>query len=285
MKQITTLILLLFLLQPIFGQKTFDIPETPTVKGFINTLPEKLKRLGLKDLQTSSDSLNIRIWKPPFVFTANYTNTATSSYKVYTRNRKFVSKPTNFSEKTSQKIINNLLSKQISKLKDDQYRGIDGHFVFIEFSTKSKYKIVSYWSPNSNRSNDNKTVVQILGMLRKETNSSKLIKDFLNSLEPGSYAWGMSNIRLDNFVDEKETKTNFYSQAEEKIKAELNITKKTNRQNYPLILINGKPAKMSDLNTYTNQQVAKFEIIKPNDQRTVLYGTNGNKGIVIVQTK
>jgi len=66
---------------------------------------------------------------------------------------------------------------------------------------------------------------------------------------------------------------------------ELSITDKTNHWNYPIILVDKKPAKISDLNKYDDNQISKFEIIKPDNELIVLYGTSGRNGVVIIETK
>lgn len=271
---------------PIFGQKHFDIPETKAVDSFIETLSKNLKELDLQDLRLSEDSLSIRVWQTHEVFTINQNNASTiSDYKFYTTNKELIFKSFHFSESISQNIMDSLLVAGIWNLKDENYRGIDGSFVFIEISNESKYKVVSYWSPNSERSNDCKTVVQILEMIGNTIDSKKLRSEFLNSLPSGSYRCGMTSIRIDRFLDRDVAKTDFYKKAEEKMKQELSINDKTNHWDYPLILVNNKPAKISDLNQYNNKEIAKLEVLKSDNNLTALYGTSGSNGVVLIELK
>jgi len=286
MKQTLIIILLILVFNPIFGQKHFDIPETKVVDSFIETLSKNLKDFDLQDLRVSEDSLSIRIWQTHEVFTINQNNASTiSDYKFYTTNKELVFKSFQLSESISRNIMDSLLVAGIWNLKDENYRGIDGSFVFIEISTASKYKVVSYWSPNSKRSNDCKTVVQILEMIDNTIDSKKLRNEFLNSLSPGSYRWGMTSIRIDKFLDRDVDKTDFYKKAEDKIKQELSISEKTSHWDYPLILVNNTPAKISDLNQYNDKEIAKFEILKSDNNLTALYGTNGSNGVVLIELK
>ncbi|KGK28704.1 hypothetical protein [Cellulophaga sp. E6(2014)] len=286
MKQILTLIILIFLLNPTYGQKNLDIPENKVIESFMKSLPKKIEKLKLQDLRTSEDSLNIRIWQTHNVFTINQNSDSTfSDYKIFTTNKELVFKSFNFKENISQKIMDSLSVETIMNLKDENYRGIDGSFIFLEISTGSIYKVVSYWSPSSERSNDCEAVVEILSVINNTIDSKKLSNDFLNSLPSGSYRWGMTSVRIDRFLDKAVAKTDFYSRAEKKIEKELSITDKTNHWDYPLILVNNKPAMLSDLNKYNDKEIAKFEVLKPDNNLIALYGTNGSNGVVLIETK
>jgi hypothetical protein len=287
MKKITTIILLIIVFfNPLIGQKKIEIPENKVVDNFIERLPENLIKYKLKDFKESTDSLNIRIWKTHAIFTLNCDTSVSSTYKVHTINENpaIISK-TSFSNNTSQRILDTMLEYGLMELEDEKYRGIDGSYVFIEISTRDKYKIISYWSPRADRSADNKSVLQIINMINKTIDAKGLRKDFLNSLPPGGYRWGMSSIQIDRFLDESIRKTDFYSRAVKRIKSELNITKRTNHWEYPLIIINDRPAKIASLNQYTESDIEKFEILKPEGPATVLYGTNGRNGVIKLKTK
>ncbi|MFT3739831.1 MAG: hypothetical protein QM786_13830 [Breznakibacter sp.] len=285
MKQYLAILFILFFLNPSFGQKKLEIPESQVIHSFIEKLPENLKEFKLADLRVSTDSLNIRIWQSHEIFSINHNNAISSDYTIFTNGDKLIFASFNFTERISNNILDSLLASGIMNLKNENYRGIDGNFVLIEISTKSKYKIVSFWSPNPERSNDCKTVIHILDMLDKTISSTELQNGFLNLLEPGGYRWGMTSIRIDRFLNKGIAKTDFYSQIEEKIKTELNITEETNHWDYPLILVNNKPAKIADLNNYTDRDISKLEIIKPDNELIALYGTNGSNGVVKLETK
>ena len=280
------LMFLILGLNPVFGQKHFDIPETEVVGIFLEKLSKNLKDLDLQDLRTSEDSLSIRIWQEHEVFTINKNNSSTNSdCKFYTTKKEVVYKSFKFSESISRNIMDSLLAAGIWSLKDEYYRGVDGNFIYIEISTKRKYKVVSYWSPDSERSDDCKTVVQILEMIESTTYSQKLRNEFLNSLTPGIYRWGMTSIRIDRFLSRDVVKTDFYQMAQDRIKQELKITSETNHWDYPLILIDNEYATISDLNKYDDKQVSKFEVLKSDNSTRAIYGTNGINGVVIIETK
>lgn len=286
MKKVITIILLMIVFfSPLMGQKQIEIPDNKIVENFIERLPDKLIKYQLNDLRESTDSLNIRIWKTHTIFTVNCDTSVSSTYKVHTTNENSVISKTSFSNNISQSLLDTMLQYGLMELEDDQYRGIDGSYVFIEISTRNEYKVISYWSPMADRSADNKIVLQIIDKINKTIDAKGLINDFLNSLPPGGYRWGMSSIQIDRFLDESIRKTDFYSRAVKRIKSDLNITKRTNHWEYPLITINDRPAKIASLNQYTERDIEKFEILKPENPATVLYGTNGSNGVVKLKTK
>lgn len=285
MRQYLIILIALSFFTPSFGQKKTETPESDVVRLFIEKLPENLDVFNLKDLRTSSDSLNIRIWQTHEIFTVSYNDSCSSNYTIHTTNDKPVFSTAHFSENISRNVLDYFLATRIMELHDDNYRGIDGSFVFIEISTNRLYKVVSFWSPKAERSDDCKTVVEILDKLNKTIHSKDLRNEFLNSLKPGGYRWETTSIHVDKFLDTGIVQTDFYSAAETRIKTELNITKKTNHWEYPLVVINNRPAKIADLNKYSEKDVEKLEILKPDNQQTALYGTNGSNGVIILKTK
>jgi len=283
MKQFLTIVFTLFFLNVSFGQKKIEIPENDVVYSFIEKLPENLVKYNLKDLQVSTDSLNIRIWQTHKIFTISHMDSISSDYKIHTANtnNELIISSSHFSKNISQKILDSFLDYKIMEIKDEKYRGIDGRFVFFEISTKATYKIVSFWSPKSNRSDNCIAVVEILNLLNQTINSKDLEDTFLNSLEPGGYRWGMTSFKIDRFLSSDSVKTDFYIKSEERIKNELNITEKTNNWDYPLIRINNKPSKIADLNQYSEEDIKSFEIISSdNPMAAAIYGTNGMNGVV-----
>lgn len=288
MKQYLIIILTFFFLNASFGQKKIALPENNTVYSFIEKLPENLVKYNLKDLQVSTDSLNIRIWQTHKIFTLSNSDSISSNYKIHTTNtnNKSIISTSYFSENISQNILDSLLDYRIMEIQDEKYRGIDGSFVYFEISTKDEYKVVSFWSPKANRGEDCIAVVEILNPLNTSINSKGLESAFINSLEPGGYRWGMTSFRIDRFLSKDSIKTDFYIKSEARIKKELNITEKTNNRDYPLIRINNKPAKIADLNKYSEEDIKSFEIITSNNPNaTAIYGANGRKGVVILITK
>ncbi|MCF6352451.1 MAG: hypothetical protein L3J06_05540 [Cyclobacteriaceae bacterium] len=280
------LLVFLFLLFNIFyGQKIIEIPKNDIVENFVNQLPKNLIKYGLDDLRNSSDSLGIRIWRKSDIFTLSSGDSLSFNYKIHIGNNKPLVTSTDYSENISRNILDSLISYRIMELQDETYRGIDGSFVFFEISTKDKYRIFSYWSPQLSRSEDCKSVVQILNTLYRALNTKKIRDEFLNSLEPGGYRWGMSSIRVDRFLSEEITKTDFYLIAENKIRKELNITYGTSHLEYPLVIINGKLARIASLNQYLEKDIVSFNVLKPDNPAVVIYGTAGSNGVVRLETK
>ncbi|RKD94113.1 hypothetical protein [Marinifilum flexuosum] len=285
MKHIRLTLIILLAFNALSAQKKIEIPETSAVNWFVKRLPEQLERFHFKDLKSSKDSLNIRIWKRHEIFNLSCNNTFSSEFIIRTGGTDFVSTSHKFGEDISKALLTSFDANNMHKLKDDSFRGIDGSFIYIEIATKNKYKVVSYWSPSSDRSEDCKSLLQFLDDMHQAVNSKELYNTFLNSLPVGGYSWGMSSLRIERFLDDKAEKTDFYVMAERKIKRKLNIGKKTDHWKYPALIINHKPAKFDELNKYTKEDVVKFEILKPNNPQTSLYGTNGARGVIRVETK
>jgi len=285
MKPILQLLLLITLLNPAFGQKHQDIPQTKIVEEFIEILPQKMEELGLKDLRTSEDSLVIRIWQPHEVFTLNYSNPVSSNYKIYTTSSELVCSSFSVPDSVLLLLVNSLPVDSIMRLQNDEFRGVDGSYVFMEIVTEQHYKIVSYWSPNLTRSKDCKLVAHTIDMIDNAIDSKYIKNTFLNDLPSGDYRWGMTNVRIDRFLGENIAKSDFYCVAESEIKKKLCITEETNHWEYPLILVNNSPVKLTDLNQYKKNDVARFEVYIPDDKLKALYGTKSMNGVVVVETK
>ncbi len=281
-------LLLLFVLvfcHHLFGQKKVEIAESDVVRHFIEELPKRLNSFDLKDLRSSTDSLNIRIWQPHRIFTLNFADSISSNYKIHAAGEKPISSTYNFSENISKNILDSLSAYRIMELQDENYRGLDGAFVFFEIATKNEYKVVSFWSPSAEKSNDSNSVFHILSMLNRSIGALELQNEFRNSLPPGEYVWGMKSLHMDRFLAEGAFRTDFYDQVEMKIKTELNITEETNHWEYPIVLIDDNPAMIADLNNYTQSEVSKLEILGPDNEELVLYGSRGSKGIVKLETR
>ena len=83
-------------MNPSFGQKKIEIPESNVIHFFIEKLPENLNVFKLKDLQASTDSINIRIWQTHEIFTLNYNDSVSSDYKIHTTSEKPILSTSNF---------------------------------------------------------------------------------------------------------------------------------------------------------------------------------------------
>ena len=292
------ILFLLLLLVPYtsFGQKDLFIPlSNKTIKFFTEHLPQRLSRYGLSDIQNSNDSLCIRVWKEMGgsgeILTMNFGNQPYCSQKFYISKADSsisIIKEIDYPREVLNSLYNCLSSYDIVNVKDDEYSGLDGSYIFFEISTPSLYKIVSCWSPSINRGGDTAKVVQMLGnintILNNNCDRKELYSEFINSLEPGNYSIGL----VDYFLPiNDEDKTDFYSAAEEKIRAEFNITDSTKHTQYPLVIINYVPAYLSDLNKYTENNIESFTFFKPKTMETAAhYGSIGySKGVVLLKTK
>jgi len=285
MKHLLTLLLFISAFGITNGQKYFEIPKNEVVENFVKNLPENLNKYKLDDLRNSTDSIAIRIWKRNEISTLKANKLANYYYKIFINNGKLETKEKAYSGELSLAYLDSLNSFNIWKLQDDNFRGIDGSFVFFEISTKTNYKICSFWSPESKRNANCKSAVQILSLTNKLSNANIFRSEFLENLEPGTYTWGMTTISIDSFLNKQTKKTDFYSSAKQRIEKELNITEGTSHQNYPRIIINDKLARIADLNKYSEKDILNFEILKPNSSTFAIYGTSANFGVVKLKTK
>lgn len=285
MRHLLTLILFLSVFNTTNGQKSIEIPQNKVVEEFVKNLPKNLDKYKLDDLRNSTDSIAIRIWKRNEIFTLKANRLANYDYKIFINNSKLETKEKAYSGELSLAYLDSLNSFNIWKLQDDNFRGIDGSFVFFEISTKTNYKICSFWSPDSKRNANCKSAVQILSLTNKLSNANIFCSEFLENLEPGTYIWGMKIINVDRFLNKQTKKTDLYSSAELKIRKELNITDTTSHLKYPRILINDNPAIIADLNKYSDKDILNFEILKPDYSTFAIYGTSASFGIVKLKTK
>ena len=184
--------------------------------------------------------------------------------------------------KQSNLLIDSIISTNPFELEDDTYRGIDGSFTFIELSTKESYKIVSYWSPQSERNESCRKVVEITDMINRNISVEDYYTTFWNSLEPGSYLWEMTTRRIDRLLDTEIDKTDLYTEIEQKLKDEFNVK---DMFGFPLIMIDEKTSQISDLNRYYNSDIDKMEIYTSGNASAALYGTNGQYGVIKLTTK
>lgn len=268
-----------------FAQKKMEIPESAVVSQFLKTLPEKLDGLELEDLRKSNDYLAIRIWQRHTVFTSTQDEKFTANYTYYVNNEKPIAVTHHFSESDAQELINYFLAYDVMHLENDFYRGIDGSYVIVEIATQSTYKVVSYWSPHHGKSENAATVVAMIDKINNSFDHEAFRKTFLNSLPAGNYMWGMSSLPIDRFIDDAEDKTEFYTSVAQKIKNEFKVTEQTDHWKYPGVLIDGKRAKIADLNSLTDAEVESVNFMQSDAATQALYGMFGKHGIINVRTK
>lgn len=286
MKHLFVLALLTFTFTISKAQKTIQIPQNRVDESFYQRLPESLEKYHLKDLRTSTDSLNIRIWKRHGILSLGVSDSVQGSYVLHTVGQTSVVQQKDYPERVTRPLLDSLLAFHILELNDDPYRGIDGSFVIFEVATRKNYRVFSYWSPNAKRSEDNKTVVRILKEVNQALNVKELNTAFWQSLEPGGYSWGMRAIQVDEFLPAHVKKTDFYVQAEKRMRRELKLTDSTSHREFPVVFINHKPANIADLNNYSLSQVTKLKIHQPNSTSlSALYGARARYGVVEVETK
>jgi hypothetical protein len=286
MRQLLTLLLFAYAFVTTNGQKYIEILQSKVADNFVSNLPENLNKFKIEDLQNSTDSFAMRIWRTNEILTIKANSSTEYECKFFIYNDRFKLQEKTYSGKLSETFLDSLKSFKFWELKNDNFRGIDGSFIFFEISTKKNYKICSFWSPESKRNINCKIAVQTLDLIDKLLNTKILRTEFVENLEPETYSWGTTTLScsIDRFLGERK-KTDFYISTEHKIRTELNITDSTSHRKYSLILINDNFARISDLNRYNQKDILNIEILKPDNMTKAIYGTNGNYGIVKVKTK
>lgn len=78
MSRILLVTLFIFFWYNSYSQKKIFVQNTIATTDFINQLNINLLKFNLKDLRTTSDSLNIRIWQPNEIFTLNKSDSISS---------------------------------------------------------------------------------------------------------------------------------------------------------------------------------------------------------------
>ncbi|GGF70115.1 hypothetical protein [Wenyingzhuangia marina] len=168
-KKTISLFFIIFSITFCFAQKKIERPTNTIVQSFIKKLPNNLKNLNLKDLRESKDSLNIRVWRLTKILTINCNNSVSSKYiKVDPKNPTVQPTPL-YTDLNAKILLDSLVKNRILELKDDNYRvrGPEAYVIIIEIATKNNYRVVSFCSPNKDRSEDNKSVLNIIDIIDK----------------------------------------------------------------------------------------------------------------------
>ncbi|WP_207432568.1 hypothetical protein [Sabulibacter ruber] len=166
--------------------------------------------------------------------------------------------------------------------------GIDGSYVTIEVATPEHYRLYSYWSPWSSSSSKNEGAQDVVKMMALTNNFLDLsghTSNFLESLEPGNYPWGMTGLRIDKFLPENARRSTLYKTLEKRARKELKITPETSHQKYPIVIINHQRAFLKDLNKYETADVSSLQILSKDNSQHSIYGSLGENGVIVVETK
>ena len=172
----------------------------------------------------------------------------------------------------------------ILEIEDDQSIGIDGNTYMFEIATLKNYRLYTYWSPIHTRSSDSKKVIRIVKTTHKILNLQRNMDDFIESLEPGTYQWGMSTIDLDYFLPDHSRKSSLYKFVEDTIRSEFGIDELSSHMKFPLILINNEKGFMKDLNNYEHKQLKDINLLK-GPKALAIFGLQGEYGVVTIKLK
>lgn len=268
------------------AQKAIEVPQNNRDQSFFKNLPNDLKKFNLEDLTKTKDSLYIRVWRSNEIIEVKQSKGIYSATLInWINHQPIISKRKEFSSDTSKLLMDSLLANNIHQIPDDTYEGIDGAYITFEVSTPESYRIYSYWSPSEARGQNSKDVMRLVSLIDNVLNSKTHRTHFLEELEPGTYAWGMTDLRIDRFLAAHETKSTLYNTIEKRLKKELKITEESSHRDFPVILINGKPAYLKDVNKYETVDIKNIEIVTNKIVATALYGKKGVNGAVLIETK
>lgn len=289
MIRIIHLLLMFFTSVIVLAQKSIQVPSNKRDMRFYERLPSTLDEYGLEDLTKTNDSLSLRVWRSNKIIEVKKQGEAThASLTFWINQQEPIVRKNEFGQEVSQKLLDSLLANNIMSLPGNPYYGVDGSYITIEVATPERYRMYSYWSPGSSPSPKNegaKEVVRMMALANDILDESGHISAFIESLEPGGYTWGMTGFRVDRFLHDDAPKSSLYKTVEERVKRELNVTPETSHRNYPMVIINHKPALLQDLNKYKNSDVKSLEIITKENPKQRIYGTSGLNGIIMVETK
>ena len=268
---------------PLSAQKREIIPQNSTVEAFLERLPTYLNEHKLSDLRVSDSEFAIRIWQRPHeIVTLSRGAASEGSYKIFIKKDSLFQSTFNIKSEISSLLLDSIISLKPFRLKDEKYYGIDGSFVFIEMATKISYKIVGYWSPKRERSENCRKVMEIMDMINRNISVEDYYTTFWDNLESGSYRWWMTTRRIDRLLDTEIDKTDLYTEIEQELKGEFNVK---DMFSFPIIVIDEKQAQISDLNRYYKSDIDKIEIYTPSNSFSVSYGTSGQYGVIRLTTK
>jgi hypothetical protein len=271
-----------------FCQKYIEIPNNAFDSTYFNNIKGNVVEFNLDDLTTSSDSLRVRIWMGnnivELIYSENISTVLTTWMYPTSPNSKPIIHYITFDIETSQILSDSLMFYNILEIEDDQSIGIDGNTYLFEVATPENYRLYSFWSPTATRSSDSKNVIGILNVTHRILNLSENMGNFIESLEAGTYQWGMSTIELDYLLPKQSKKSSLYNFVEEKLRTDLGIDELTSHLKFPLIMINNEKRLMKDLKNYEYKQLKEFNLIEDTTARAI-YGQRGEFGVVLIKIK
>ncbi|WP_205503087.1 hypothetical protein [Rufibacter psychrotolerans] len=283
----------LFLLTASFtatAQKQVEVSPDRNDQAIFARLPERLLQYQLPDLTRSTAQRYLRLWG---------SNSALDVWleagKPHARLTQWIRPANPVVQKTdlppdvAQRLLDTLEAHRLEEIPDDDRWGVDGSHVTFEVATPNTYRLFSYWSPGAMTSSRRKEAQQVATLVTTINQMVDLpghTHRFLEALEPGGYPWGMGSITVDRFLPKNAKRSSLYKTVENQLKTDLRLTTETSSRQFPLVLLNGKPAYLQDLNRYELDQVKSLQIIgRQEAQAAGLYGTMGANGVVKVETK
>ena len=202
MASLIRILLFIAIIQPAFSQ-------TDNISFWQQHMNKYISGLKMESLENQNIKVGYRIWAPHQVveliqvddstFNGHIINFIAKSSKKE-KERGLVSHKIKIPHKIAKDLIGKLKEQRIEVLPDSYdvegyVNGLDGLTYIFEISTPEKYRVYSYWSPESEYYQDPqieevRNVRNILAALNNEFNLWKLFTDFRDRLPSGTYSYG-----------------------------------------------------------------------------------------------
>ncbi|GEM_PF-5967763 len=262
--RIYTTILLSFVTNFVLAQNLIEISNDKYTSEFYKNLGLNLKKYELDSVQNSNEKI-IRIWKGQEV----YTLTKNSNYQ-----RIFTNELNGLSYIYKKAFIETVDNIDIGQIKDlDVFYPIDCFPIAIEIVENNHYfvKVVGC----------NKEISSIINSIyNKEINND--IQKFIWNLPSGEYRDYMTTFTINQPIISDSDKTNLYKKIESELRDKNIEIEDPTKQ--PLIIINSETAYFEDINNISESKLKSYKILDKEEKR-FLYGTKGNYGVILIETK
>ncbi len=237
--------------------------------------------LELEDLTVAEHKSSVRIWFREHVFELVNDGKPTVTITSYLRNNgNYHLKKAILEDQLSIELLDLLSQNNIFELPQGTKQGIGGFSFVFEIIHEDGYQSFSYWSPSIGDDGNSGKVAALLQHIRQYCNFKKLKQDLINSLPSGKYFDGRS-FHVDFIDSNLDNHSSLYQHIAKKLKQELNIDAKTDRDKFPIVRINDCDVFMKDLDKlqlsesvqvqlYNKEEMQKHHLLAPANLRKEL---------------
>lgn len=243
----------------------------------------------LENLYVNQDSLSIRVWMSGSILNIIKNKNIQAQFitSIYSNSQnQRVWKKHEIEPKTAQDLYNYLMQEDICNIPHNRRGGIDGTTYVFEIATASKYRMYSYWSPNTTSGDSlERKVALLLQGINQKVKSTELYNDFYENLESGNYMYGMMIfMKIDRLLPETAPKSELYKEIEKIMRTELGVNEKTSVRAYPRIVIDNREIFLKDLNWIDRKDVESIQVLKDaKPEMAMIYG-DMSYGLILIQT-